>query len=72
MSNKATEVTIAEQTLRVERKLLNIALKENHRGSFLRITEETGGKHSSVIIPSTGIADFCRSLQKVTDEFVRE
>lgn len=71
MSNKATERTIAERSLRVERKQLNIALKENHRGSFLRITEETGGKHSSVIIPSTGIEEFVNSLQQVADQFIR-
>jgi hypothetical protein len=61
------EDTIRTEKIQIERKTFVIALKENPRGRFLRITEDVGGRRDTIIIPSTGLADF----KKVIDEMVR-
>jgi PurA ssDNA and RNA-binding protein len=69
----APKAPVAEDTLQsaeiqIERKLFLFTLKENPRGRFLRITEDVGGRRDTIIIPSTGLADF----KRVVDEMVRE
>jgi PurA ssDNA and RNA-binding protein len=61
------EDTIRTEKIQIERKTFVIALKENPRGRFLRITEDVGGRRDTIIIPSTGLADF----KRVIDEMVR-
>jgi len=61
------EDTLKEETLQVERKGFALALKENDRGRFLRISEITSAGHSTIIVPSTGLADF----QRLLDEMIR-
>ena len=56
------EDTLKTETVQVERKRFIFALKENPRGRFLRITEEVGGRHDSIIIPASGLEDFSRLL----------
>ncbi len=46
----------------IERKTFAISLKENPRGRFLRITEQNGTRHATIIIPSTGLKDFQKVL----------
>jgi hypothetical protein len=36
----------------VERKQFVLALRENHRGRYLRITEENNGRFNTVVIPA--------------------
>lgn len=38
------EKTLLLRTIQVERKQVTIALKEDHLGRFLKITEEAGGR----------------------------
>jgi hypothetical protein len=69
----APKPPVAEDTLhsaevQIERKLFTLTLKENPRGRFLRITEDVGGRRDTIIIPSTGLADF----KRIVDEMVRE
>ena len=61
------EDTLKSGEIQIERKFIVMLLKENPRGRFLRITEEVAGKHNSIIIPATGLADF----QKLLAEMVR-
>ena len=61
------EDTIKAEKIVVERKTFVIALKENPRGRFLRITEEVNGRRDTIIIPSTGLAEF----KKIMDEMVK-
>jgi len=42
----------------IERKSFSVALKDNPRGRFLRITEKNGTRHATIIIPSTGLKEF--------------
>jgi hypothetical protein len=59
------ENVIACRTLQVERKSLTIEFRENDRGRYLRITEESGGRRNTVIIPSTGINEFNAAVDAV-------
>ena len=61
------EDTLKSAELQVERKNFVFSLKENPRGRFLRITEDVGGRRDTIIIPSTGLAEF----KKLIDEMVK-
>lgn len=39
-------------TVVVERKQFTLALRENHRGRYLRITEENNGRFNTVVVPA--------------------
>ena len=56
------DTTIKTERLQVERKTFVIALKENDRGRFLRIVEESNGHRDMIIVPSTGLEDFSKIL----------
>ena len=60
-----SEETIATQEFQVERKTIRLALKENVRGRFLRITETVGGKHDTIIIPDTGLVELAKALADI-------
>ncbi len=65
------EDTLKNAEVQIERKFFTISLKENPRGRFLRITEDTGGKRNTIIVPTTGLADFSRivsEMAKAADE----
>lgn len=57
--------TIASKEIQVERKHLVIEYRENSQGRFLRITEEAHGRRNTVIVPSTGLAEFLNSIAEV-------
>lgn len=61
------EDTLKTAEVQIERKFFVLTLKENPRGRFLRITEDVGGRRDTIIIPSTGLADF----KKIVDEMVK-
>ena len=49
----------------IERKTFVFLLKENPRGRFLRIIEESGSKSNSIIIPSAGLKEFQKLLEEM-------
>src|SRR4051794_12498378 len=59
------DTTIRTERLQVERKTFVISLKENDRGRFLRIVEESNGHRDMIIVPSTGLEDFSKILTEV-------
>jgi hypothetical protein len=59
---QSQETTLQTERLQVERKTFVIALKENDRGRFLRIVEESKGHRDMIIVPSTGLEDFNKIL----------
>jgi hypothetical protein len=61
------EDTLKSAEVQIERKFFVFTLKENPRGRFLRITEDVGGRRDTIIIPSTGLADF----KKIVDDMVK-
>lgn len=56
---------IANKELQIERKHFVIEYRENERGRFLRIVEEAHGRRNTIIIPSTGLADFTTAVTEV-------
>ncbi len=63
----AAEDSLKTERIQIERKTFVLALKENPRGRFLRITEDVGGRRDSIIIPATGLED----LRRVIDDLAR-
>lgn len=61
---------ILARDLQIERKHFFIEYRENDRGKFVRITEEAHGRRNSIIIPSTGLADFVRYFDEVANAAV--
>ncbi len=59
------EDTLKTAEIQIERKFFIFTLKENAKGRFLRVTEETGGKRNTIIIPSTGLEDFKRVVNEM-------
>jgi len=51
--------------VQIERKRFHFEFRENDRGKFLRITEEAHGRRNTVIVPSTGLADFLGAVADV-------
>jgi len=62
----AHENTLVFEQMHVERKTFVFALKENQRGRFLRVTENAGGRIATLMIPSSGLAEF----KQVVDEMI--
>ena len=60
------EATLLRREILIERKEFSIALKENPRGRFLRIVEHSGNAFASIIIPISGLADFHKLLDEMT------
>jgi hypothetical protein len=56
------EVMLKELFVQVERKLFVLALKQNERGRFLRLTEENNDRYTTLIIPSTGLEELHQAL----------
>jgi PurA ssDNA and RNA-binding protein len=59
------ESMLKSAAIQVERKTIILKLKQNHRGRFLRISEENNTKINSVIIPSTGLTEFKRLVEEM-------
>ncbi len=59
------EDTIKTDQIQIERKTFVLTLKENPRGRFLRITEETGGRRNSIIVPAPGLDDFKQLFEQM-------
>lgn len=60
---KAIEQTLKTSRIQIERKTFVFTLKENKRGCFLRIAEETKYRWNAIMIPATGLDEFKRLLE---------
>ena len=61
------EDTIQMRELQIERKNFRVMLKENPRGKFVRISEETNGRFNSIMIPCDGLKDFLKMLEEIVE-----
>jgi hypothetical protein len=59
------DTQLYESNLRVERKQFTFEVKENPKGTFLRITESGHDHYNTIIIPGTGLELFRDSLNEV-------
>jgi hypothetical protein len=66
-STPRIETTIKSAKIQIERKTFIFSLKENPRGRFLRITEDVGGRHDTIIIPAPGLEDFRKVLDEILE-----
>ncbi len=57
--------TLATEKISVEHKVFFLDLQENHRGRYLKITEDVGGRRDTLIIPIEAAAEFSSALQRV-------
>jgi hypothetical protein len=56
---------IETRELQIERKIFSIDLRENGRGRFLRITEDSQGHRNVIIVPMSGVDDFADAIDDV-------
>ena len=61
------ESVLFSDKVQVERKLFFFDLKENPRGRFLRLTEDVSGRRDTIIIPSTGLGDIKKMLERIIE-----
>jgi hypothetical protein len=59
------EDTLKSEKLQIERKTFVLALKENPRGRFVRITEDVGGRRDTIIVPASGLREFLRAFEQI-------
>jgi hypothetical protein len=57
--------TLASSEVQIERKLFQATLKENPSGRFLRLTEISGEKTNTIIIPTSGLRDFSKVIEEM-------
>jgi hypothetical protein len=65
MPIKEAEQTLQTVELQIERKTFLLSLRQNHRGQFLKITEQVGKNHSTVIVPATGLLALIQKLSTI-------
>ena len=65
------EDTLKSAKIQIERKTFVLALKENPRGRFLRITEDVGGRRDTIIIPAPGLEEFQKAVGRDGEGFGR-
>lgn len=56
---------IEAKELQVERKRFQVEFRENDRGKFLLIREESHGRRNTIIVPSTGLEEFTAAIDDV-------
>jgi len=57
--------TIATEKIEVEYKMFFLDLQENHRGRFIRITEDAGGRRETVIVPIENAKEFTETVKRI-------
>ena len=56
------EDTLKSGQVQIERKTFQLTLRENPRGRFLRVVEDTAGRRNPIIIPAPGLEEFAKIL----------
>jgi hypothetical protein len=54
---------LASEKISHERKVFFLDLKENHRGRFLKITEDVGGRRDTIVLPAAVFEEFLQALK---------
>ena len=53
---------LASEKVMIDRKIFFLDLKENHRGRFLKITEDVGGRRDTIVLPASVFRDFAAAF----------
>jgi hypothetical protein len=64
---RITTAPIATEKLVHERKIFFLDLKENHRGRFLKITEDVGGRRDTIMLPAEVFKEFLEALERLIE-----
>ena len=59
---------LATKELQVERKAFFVDYRENDRGQFLRISEDSHGRRNTIIVPASGLDEFLNALEELLQE----
>ena len=57
--------TLATEKIEVEHKMFFLDLQENHRGRFLRITEDAGGRRATILVALENAREFTETIQRI-------
>lgn len=69
--NKQNEKTLRACSVKVGYKTYTLELKRNHRGKFVRVTEQAGNYRSTIIVPMEGLAEFVSKLATLQEAVQR-
>ena len=56
---------LASETFSIERKKFFLDLHQNHRGQFVRITEDTGGRRDRIMVPAGALRDLVEAINRI-------
>lgn len=65
-SNQTKDLFSSQVDIQTKRFFFD--LKENHKGKYLRITEQSGGRRSSIVVPTEGIREFEDQINLIIDK----
>ena len=60
-----TNERLCSETFSVERKKFFLDLHENHRGQFVRITEDTNGRRDRIMVPLSALREMVSALNRI-------
>jgi hypothetical protein len=56
---------LVSETLSVERKKFFLDLHQNHRGQFVRVTEDTNGRRDRIMVPASALREMVSALNRI-------
>jgi hypothetical protein len=63
-TTEGTERLVSE-TFSAERKKFFLDLHQNHRGEFVRITEDTNGRRDRIMVPAGSLREMVAALNNI-------
>jgi hypothetical protein len=63
--NSDSNDRLVSETFSVERKKFFLDLHANHRGQFVRITEDTNGRRDRIMVPSPALREMVAALNRI-------
>lgn len=63
--NYSQQQSLELREFQAERKFFIAEIRENERGKYLRLTEESQGRRNTIIVPSTAFADFAEMINEI-------
>jgi hypothetical protein len=56
---------LVSETFSSERKKFFLDLHQNHRGQFVRITEDTNGRRDRIMVPAPALREMVSALNRI-------
>ncbi|MFI0347634.1 MAG: hypothetical protein ACH346_02510 [Chthoniobacterales bacterium] len=63
--NRSQQQSLELREFQAERKFFIAEIRENERGKYLRITEETQGRRNTILVPNSAFADFAGMINEI-------